>query len=192
MLERGDITIELQLRHPDQLPLVRVTSFLYDLALLHEYSVLVTDIEFSDYRFNPAFWRRNGRPLDDTQRLVVEALVLESPLRLRAGLRYSAAAMAALWVFIQAIDKLSVIDIHRQQVKAEVEHTIAETEKLRLESAEIRQRLGMTSGSTETIEELAARHGSDAEDTLRRLTNRLRAQALQVDALHVRPYHPAR
>jgi hypothetical protein len=187
MLDIGDIAIDIQLRHPRQPSLLRVTAILYDLTLLHELSVLLTDPEFRGYSFDQFFWRRNGRPLDEDQRLIVDSLVVESPLKLGAGLKHSVTMIGALWVFVQGIEKVSTIDLQRQKVRAEIEYTLAETEKIHLESAEIRRRFA---SSDYVLDSLAAHQGPAAQETLQRLTNRLKAQELQVDALRVRPYKP--
>ena len=67
--------------HEEAFPtLLDVTSFLYDLNLLYEFLRLSIDPAHRDFIFSQHSYYRNGRPLQNFERLHVESLKLSSPM----------------------------------------------------------------------------------------------------------------
>ena len=57
-------------------PLLAVSSFLYDLELVHDLGVLLAEPWYAEFNFSEHFWRRNGRPLITGERLRARTLSL--------------------------------------------------------------------------------------------------------------------
>jgi hypothetical protein len=87
--------------------LLDVTSFLYDVNLLYEFSRIAVDPKYAEYHFSPEqSWRRDGRPLSDSDRLHVVQLRHESPIFISLTVAAVAGAVAAVWGMVQIVDKV--------------------------------------------------------------------------------------
>ncbi len=103
-------------KEPTQLFLLDVTSLLYDLELMHDFSVLLSFKEYSDFQFSRFFWYRSGRPLGLEHRLRAFRIVKESPLTLEVIV----GAIGGLWILIQMFEKIGNWRLNRKKMRLEV------------------------------------------------------------------------
>jgi len=98
-----------------------VSSLFYDFELLHDFSLLLYAEEYHYYRFSQYFWYRRGRPLKDEHRLRALKIIKESPLTVELILSIVAVSSGAIWVIVQAIEKIGNWKLSREKLKLEVE-----------------------------------------------------------------------
>lgn len=111
--------------------LLDISSLLYDFELLHDFAFILFAEEYSDYWFSQYFWYRRGRPLRDKHRLRALKIVKESPLTIELGLSILAISSGAIWILLQAIEKIANFKLNREKLKAEIEKLHLETKVLR-------------------------------------------------------------
>lgn len=135
--------MKLTFREEERPLLLDISSLLYDFELLHDFFSLLHMERHKEYRFGRYFWYRNGRPLEDEDRVRVVAIVKLSPLVV--DVIAGAAALAALLVAIQATanwrlnsQKLK-LEIERLQREANTNAYKEETARVELEK-KIRER----------------------------------------------------
>jgi len=115
-------------------PLLAVSSLLYDLELVHDLGILVTDERYAGYEFTQFFYRRNGRPLLGDHRLKARSIQLQSPL----ALELIFGGIAAVWALVQVAEKARDWRLNRRKLAAEVEKLEAERDTARLQEATTR------------------------------------------------------
>jgi hypothetical protein len=98
-----------------------VSNFLSDFNLLYEITRLATDYNYKAFRFSNFVFHRRGRPLDDRDRLHVQALTLESPLLLITALTAVGGAIGSIWGIVQIVEKILNMPLNRRKLRAEVE-----------------------------------------------------------------------
>lgn len=107
----------------DKYPLLLdISSLMYDLVLAHDFGVIITEEEYSDYKFNQYFWYRQGRPIKPYHKIRASRIVKESPLVLEVIV----ASIGGLWVLLQIIEKVQNWPLNREKLKLEVEKLRAE------------------------------------------------------------------
>src|SRR5437867_12627888 len=74
------LLVRLEFVEGPSLPLLELSSLLYDMELVHDLGILITESRYADYHITPSFWQRSGRPLADSDRLRVRTDILASPL----------------------------------------------------------------------------------------------------------------
>ena len=105
----------------DNPTLLNISSFLYDFNLLYEITRLALDPKYSEFAFADFVWFRQGRPLEDQDRLRVDRIRLESPLELVAAIILAGnGAIAAVWGVVQIVEKVSNARLNRRKLEAEV------------------------------------------------------------------------
>jgi hypothetical protein len=114
--------------------LLNISSLLYDFELLHDFSLLICAEDYSDYRFSRNFWYRTGRPIKIEHRLRAAKIVKESPLTVELIIAAVPVATGALWVLLQAIEKVQNWRLNREKLRLEID-------KLRLEKVLLRVEL---------------------------------------------------
>jgi len=113
--------------------LLDISSLLYDFELLHDFSLILCAEDYSNYTFSRLFWFRNGRPIITDHRVRVARIVKESPLIIELVLAGISVGSGALWVLLQATEKIQNWRLSREKLKLEVEKLRMEKEKLKLE-----------------------------------------------------------
>lgn len=108
--------LELKFREEKQSLMLDITSLFYDLELLHDLSVLVSEEEYKDFHFSQNFWHMNGRPIKDYHRLKVARIIKNSPLILEVVIP----SLGAIWVLLQIIEKIRNWDLNREKLELEV------------------------------------------------------------------------
>jgi len=121
--------IHLKGEEDDYPLLLDVSTFLYDLNLLYEISVLATSNKYYEFNFSSFINQRNGRPLQKVDRLSVKSLKHQSPIDIVLTVSTTAAAIGGIWGLVQVVEKIVNMPLSRRKLKAEVE-------KLELENAE--------------------------------------------------------
>lgn len=167
-------TIRVRGTEPTDVPLLDLTSFLYDFNLLYELGRLATDPAYLDVPLDLSrIWYRDGRPLLEEDRLRVARLRKESPLELLTIITATGGAAGAIWVVVQAIEKIANLRLNREKLQLEVE-------KLRREKEREERDANIREQSVEVmLVQRQVRHQID------RVTQRLAQSAVKVTELEV-------
>jgi hypothetical protein len=144
--------------HEDDCPfLLDISSLLYDFELLHDFSLILCVEDYSHYGFSRFFWYRNGRPIKREHKLRAARIVKESPLTIELILASVSISSGALWILLQAIEKIQNWKLNREKLKLEVEKLRIEKEKLRSEleqKAKEREAVYILDNLTERLENI--------------------------------------
>jgi hypothetical protein len=156
-----------------------VALFLYDFDSLYEIARLAVDPQYKSHRFSRFSLYRNGRPLMATDRMLMRAISLQSPLEVVATVAVVGGAAtsvaAAVWAIVQVIEKLYNLPLNRQKLELEVR-------KLKREEAQARLPLGLPE-EVQDLERLLERRG--AAPYLETVSRRLVASAVKVRSLAI-------
>jgi cell division protein FtsB len=131
-IERN-IVIRLTFEHEEMPFFLDFTTLFYDFELLHDFSILLCVEDYDNYIFSHIFWYRNGRRLKDCHRLRVVKIIKESPLTVELVISSFAVLSGALWVFLQAIEKIDNWKLNQQKLSLEIEKLSLENEKIKRE-----------------------------------------------------------
>lgn len=113
----GTAILAFEFNHEEFVPVLSVSSLLYDLVLAHDLSVLLAYPQYRDYEFTGHFWRRNGRPIERHHRLRTLTIATQSPLSLVAVV----AAVGGLWTLIQLLEKVRNWRLETTKLRLEIE-----------------------------------------------------------------------
>ena len=116
-MDNKKLKIRLAFREEKKPFLIDISSLLYDFELLHDFSLLVYMEEYREYKFTQYFWYRKGRPLKNEHKIRAVRIIKESPLIIELIF----GGIAAFWVLVQAIEKISSWKLNMQKLKLEVE-----------------------------------------------------------------------
>jgi hypothetical protein len=111
--------------------LLEVSSFLYDFNLIYELSRLVADPQYEGVRLSRFTLYRNGRPLDDRDRMGVQRVSHQSPLELITIIGLASGAVASMWGIVQVAERIFNWPLNRRKLRAEVEKLELENEARR-------------------------------------------------------------
>lgn len=124
--------------HEEDTPfLLDVSSLLYDFELLHDLSLILCREDYRDYRFSRYFFYRNGRPIKKDHKVRVARIVKESPITVELILTGVSLSSGALWVLLQAIEKIQNWRLNREKLELEVKKLQLEIRKLGLETEKL-------------------------------------------------------
>jgi hypothetical protein len=101
--------------------LIDISSFLYDFNLLYEFSRLVVDPKYVEYKFSRFSSYRNAQRLSSEDRLGVESLHVGSPIEILAIVLAMPSSAGALWAFTQVFEKIANFRINRDILKLQRE-----------------------------------------------------------------------
>jgi hypothetical protein len=139
---QGYYQISLRGDEGDYPSLSDISSFLYDFNLLYEFSRLIVDPRYGDYRFTRFSGYRNAKRLIPKDQLLVEGLSVESPIALTVAVVLTIPSAAAIWALTQAFERIANFRINRdilriQRDTAGIQRDILELQRdnLRRESA---------------------------------------------------------
>jgi hypothetical protein len=155
-----------------------VGLFLYDLDSLYEIVRLAFDPAYKTYRFSRFSLYRNGRPLVPGDKMTVRQLRLASPLEVTATIAAGAAAAAsvaaALWAFVQTVEKIYNLKLQRQKLELEIE-------RLRHETVQARLPLDLPEAAPDPDRVLRRRSASEPLETLMRRLAASRLRVIELD-----------
>lgn len=174
-----------------------LSALLYDYELLHDYLVLSTLEEYSQYTFPRYFWYRAGRPIAKEERMQIRAVHYGSPLIW--------VPIIASWVAIKIVQPLiqisgEIADWPSDRRKAKAEAVKAELEaieklsdieykqmrnkqlKLLIEQEEYRTQMTRIE-----LEKLREQRELGKEVTLRRIIQRLSKNPYQLEDITIQP-----
>jgi hypothetical protein len=106
--------------------LIDVSSFLYDWNLLYEFSRIVVDPRYADFKFSRFSVDRGAKRIRPEDRLEVQRLRVESPIELITIVAAVSAVATTLWVMTQTVEKIANFRLNR-------EHLELQRDKLRKE-----------------------------------------------------------
>lgn len=176
----GYFRIALRSEEADYPALIDVASFVYDFNLLYEFSRIIADPKYSDYRFSRYSAYRNARRLRTDDRLEIERLYLASPFELITVVAAAPATAAALWVFVQTLEKVVNFPINRDILKLQ-------REKLRreLESPDADVPSQMPDSDTAFGEAIRVREAEEHFDRVVRHLQEGHVHVREIDVTHV-------
>jgi hypothetical protein len=93
-----------------------VSNLLFDLELAYDFGVILTEPEYSQYKFGRYFWYRNKWRLYEKHRLQAVEIELHSPL----FLKLVAPSLAGLAGLLQIIQMVSNWSLNREKLELEV------------------------------------------------------------------------
>jgi hypothetical protein len=132
---RKDIKIRLTFEGEKEQYFSDVTSLFYDLELLYDFSLVLFVEDYHNLRFSHYFLFRK-RGIKDEHKLRVKRIIKESPLAIELALSSVAITTGAIWVFIQAFEKISNYKLNREKLELEVEK-LREEKNLNIQMAKI-------------------------------------------------------
>ncbi len=99
--------IKIMAKEEGTLELDNLSSFLYDLVLLHDRLLLSLSDEY-DYRYHSSlyFYRRGGRRIKKTDKLFVKQITKESPFVILMVIGAAASVVGLSWTLIKILEKL--------------------------------------------------------------------------------------
>jgi hypothetical protein len=97
--------------------LIDVSSFLYDLNLLYEFSRIVIDPQYAQRTLSSFSGYRNSKRVHPEDRLELQSLRIESPFELITIVAAAPAAAMTLWVLAQALEKVVNFPLNREILK---------------------------------------------------------------------------
>lgn len=130
------------------LELDNLSSFLYDLVLLHDRLLLSLSDEY-DYKYhsNFYFYRRTGRGIRKSDKLFVKLVTKESPFIILLVIGAAASVIGLSWTFIKILEKLrdlklekEIKELHRDNLALDKHIKQLELRKLLEEYVEIKLR----------------------------------------------------
>lgn len=145
--------IAMQGEEGDYPALSEVALFLYHFNVLYEFSRLLVDPKYADFRFAHNSANRNFRRVEPGDRLAIESLRVQSPFALTVIILATPASAAALWALTQAFEKIANFPINRKNLRLQNESLDLGNEKTRLENEKLRREL--ISSDAQTPEGLA-------------------------------------
>jgi hypothetical protein len=126
--------LSVRFREPRTVFADDVSGLLYDTVLLHD-AVVLSSEEY-DYEFSQYFYRRNGRPVREVDRLRLGQLHHESPLLLET----IALNAAAFWTVARTYEWLRDWPHRRRKTRADADFAEAQAEKAWEEVDELRRK----------------------------------------------------
>ena len=118
-----------------------VALFLYHFNVLYDFSRLLVDPKYAEFKFAPNSANRNFRRVERDDRLAIESLRVQSPIALTVVILATPASAAALWAFTQAFEKIVNFPINRKNLKLQNESLELGNEKTKLENEKLRREL---------------------------------------------------
>ena len=118
-----------------------VALFLYHFNVLYDFSRLLVDPKYAEFKFAANSANRNFKRVEPGDRLAIESLRVQSPIALTVVILATPASAAALWVLTQAFEKIVNFPINRKNLKLQNESLELGNEKTKLESDKLRREL---------------------------------------------------
>lgn len=116
-----DIRMKLVFEEEKRPRLLDITTLLYDFELTHDFSLLLTAEEYSNYRFSGYFWRRNGRKLKSSHVLRAIRIEKRSPLTVEILIASIVVTSGSIWTLVQIIEKVANWKFNRQKLRLEIQ-----------------------------------------------------------------------
>jgi hypothetical protein len=117
--------------------LLEFSRLLYHLDLTYEVARLATDPNYSRYEFPKHTFRPVISPLDSNDQMILSRVRHESPWQLSVLLHdpitLLTEGLGALWLFIQCLERVSILGLNRKKLRGEIEKLHLEAEKQRRE-----------------------------------------------------------
>ena len=114
----GFFQIELRASEGDDYPTFSdINYFLHDLNLFYEFSRVIVDPKYRDYRFSRFFAYRNRQRIEPDDQLRIQRLAQESPLEIAAIVAAGPSAATTIWILIQAFEKIANYSLSRDILK---------------------------------------------------------------------------
>ena len=151
-----------------------IALFLYDFTSLYEIVRLAVDPHYRTYKFSRFSLYRNGRPLDERDRLELGSIHMRSPLEVVATIAVAggaaASAATAIWVVVQTLEKIYNLRLNREKLELEVQ-------KLRREEAQPALPMDLPGGKPDAQTQIARRKASESLEAVAR---RLEASPVRI------------
>ena len=114
------------------------SRFMYHLGLIYEVSRLGLDPQYRRFRFPRLQFRPTISRLSPFDQMVMVRINQNSPWQLSSAFIFeagtvTAGALGGVWLFVQSLDKLSMMPLNRRKLRAEIEKIELESAKLKTE-----------------------------------------------------------
>jgi hypothetical protein len=110
-----------------------ISYFLHDLNLLYEFSRIIVDPKYREYRFSRFFAYRNRRRIDANDQLRIERLSQESPLYIATVVAALPVTAATIWIGVQIFEKIAnfrlnrdILRLNRDKLRKELAQPLAQ------------------------------------------------------------------
>lgn len=113
---------EFEIGSEQKVSIQSLSSFLYDLNLLHDCLALSTISDYEDFNFTQFFYYRQGRPLKKEHTLYLNSINHNSPLSLEVIIPLAASAAGIPWLLLQSFQKIKNWKLDRRKLEIEVEN----------------------------------------------------------------------
>jgi len=157
-------------------PLSSIAYFLNDLNLLYEFSRIIADPKYKEYRFSRFSLYRNRKRIDEVDQLKVKRLNHDSPLGVTGVVGFTAAGATALWLLTQSIERIANAGINRDILKLQREKL---TRELRTAAP---SEAPLPWGAADVEHELRRR---EADRLFERIVDHLRQNPIQIVQVNV-------
>jgi hypothetical protein len=169
-----------------------VGLFLYDLSSLYELVRLSIDNRYENYEFSQYSLYRNNRPLRTEDKLYVQRLQHESPILLVTTIAATTvAALSAIWVFTQIVEKIYNLPLNREKLKSDIElgKTAIRLNELQIQKLE-REEISQTKSiiSPDEAEDIFRKRGSI--ESINTVEKRLNNSPIQIREFGVKIRNP--
>jgi|LSQX01.2.fsa_nt_gb hypothetical protein len=123
--------IQLFFREKEKDPLLEdLSSLMYDFELLYNFCLVTNSKKYADYNFPQGFWYRKGRGISDEDKLRTSKIIKESPLSIELLIAATPAALGAVWLLIQAIEKVYNMELEHRKKALKIKKLKLEIQKL--------------------------------------------------------------
>ena len=174
-----------------------LSALLYDYELLHDYLVLSTMEEYSEYTFPRYFWYRSRGPLAKEERMQIRTVHYGSPL-IWVPILVSWVAVKIVQPLVQISGEIADWPSDRRKAKAEAAiaqlteiEKISDIEYKQMRNKQLKLLIEQEEYKTEMtrmeLEELQEQRELGKEVTLRRITQRLSKNPYQLEDITIQP-----
>ena len=172
-----------------QIPTVEeIGLFLADFATLYELHRLSADPYYGDFVFSRFALYRNGRPIDDEDKLYVEKIKHESPIELMIFLAAGAAGVTTtLRGLVESLEKIYNFRLNRELLEQNLRNAELDEEKKKLEIQELREKRRHKLLTVDTVEaESRTTIESHSPATwIHRVERRLEKNSIRIERLEI-------
>jgi hypothetical protein len=144
----GYFRIAIRGNGEDYFALADLAYFMHDSNLLYEFSRIIVDPKYAEYQFSRFSTYRNRYRIDEVDMLRVERLRIESPLELIAVVAAFPSTATAIWVLVQAVEKIAnfhlrrdILKLNREKLRRELEAAHPDTRVLEHGDVILREQL---------------------------------------------------
>lgn len=161
--------------------------FLADFATLYELHRLNSDPFYGDFTFSRFALYRNGRPIDEYDKLYIESIRHESPIEAAVVLAAIVGFGAALKNFVESLEKIYNFRHNRKKLDLDIRNGELDLEKKQLEIEKLRlERLSkITSVDSFIVDSRSTVESRSATTWIRKVEARLERSSIRIENVEI-------